>query len=410
MVIPGIQPLETKQRMKFENLNALNVLVGDDESKSLERLGREIAAIQKNWSIRIARSSDSAIKAIEQGDVDLIITDMRAVDRLGPEFLALAKRDHSDILRILLHGEEDQEILRKATGLAHRYILRPTKANQVVIAIRQVFVTQALIRQEKVAKIVEETQQLHVNNQPLQELLESAEDPECDIEKLGSIVSKHPTAHASILQVANTAFFGAGGRVETIDEALQMLGMDFVRSLAIAELAKKQLNLSPQLQEIANGVLQHCIEASQYALQMKHFVNDIKLIQLSASIALLHDLGKLVLLAKVGNAYADLLGRSMELDKPCWKVEQATLGCDHAAVGAHLFHMWGLPENIVRTVAWHHEPKYVCCGGFCSVSLVHFANYAAHSKKDMLYYRGDDLDLELAKKLDLKPDFPLDFV
>ncbi len=398
-----------EETMKFDKLNALNVLLGDDESKTLEKLGRDIAAIQKNWNIRIARTSSSAIKAIQENDIDLIITDMKAVDKLGPEFLALAKRDHPKILRILLHGEEDQEILRKATGLAHRYLLRPVQVKEVLIAIRQVFVTQTLIQREKVCKVVEETHQLHVDNTPLQELLASAEDPECDIEKLGKIVSKHPTAHASILQVANTAFFGAGGRVETINEALQMLGMDFVRSLAIAELAKKQLNLSPQLQEIANGILQHSIETSQYALQMKQFVNDVKLVQLAASITLLHDLGKLVLLAKEGNAYADILGRSMELDKPCWRVEQATLGCDHASVGAHLFYMWGLPEAIIRTVAWHHDPRYVNSGGFCPVALVHFANYAAHSKRDMLYYRGDDLNTELASKLELKPDFPLDF-
>lgn len=217
---------------------------------------------------------------------------------------------------------------------------------------------------------------------------------------------QHPTAVATTLQVANTAFFGAGGRVETIEEAIQMLGMDFVRNLAITELAKKQLALPPRLQEIANAVLKHSIETSQCAFQMRKFGASTSQVQTLSSLSLLHDLGKLVLLANQGEQYADIMGRSIENNRPCWNIEQAMFGCDHAAVGAFLFAMWGLPENIIRAIAWHHEPQEIGDNTLCPVSLLHFANCAAHAKHEMPFYWGDELNVELASQVGM----PLDYV
>lgn len=223
------------------------------------------------------------------------------------------------------------------------------------------------------------------------------------------MIMQHPTAVATILQVANTAFLGAGGRIETIEEALQMLGMDFVRNLAITELAKKQLSLSPGLQEIANAVLKHCIETSQCGLQLKQFGVKAKQIQTLCSITLLHDLGKLVLLANKEDEYADLMGRSIENSRPLWRLEQAVFGCDHAAIGAFLFAMWGLPENIVRATAWHHEPSNFASNEFCYVTLLHFANCAAHVKNEMQFYYGDELIPEVAEKVGLPVDYVQEF-
>tara|TARA_B000000557_G_C20663035_1_gene395533 strand:- start:103 stop:633 length:531 start_codon:yes stop_codon:yes gene_type:complete len=140
----------------------------------------------------------------------------------------------------------------------------------------------------------------------MQELLKTTDNPNCSLEDLIPAISKHHTAVATTLQVANTAFLGAGGHVDTIEQAIQMLRMDYVRNLAITELAKKQLELSPGMQEIANGVLKHCVETSQCGSQMRQFGVSAKQAQSLSSITLLHDLGKLVLLANKDEDYVDL--------------------------------------------------------------------------------------------------------
>ena len=87
-------------------------------------------------------------------------------------------------------------------------------------------------------------------------------------------------------------------------------------------------------------------------------------------------------------------------------LEQAIFGCDHAAIGGLLFAMWGLPENIVRATTWHHEPAAFASNEFCYVTLLHFANSAAHVIHEMPFYCGDELIPEVAAKARL----PIEYV
>lgn len=361
------------------------------------------------WKIRAAATAAEAKTLIQEARVDVFVIGGGMSDSEPIPFLEETKQLSPNSLRFLLYTDKERNLLGKTVGLTHRRMEKPVTPSALNIAIRQVLVTHLRIRRPEVAAIVRDTKELHINTQPMQELLRTADNPECEIEDLAAIVMKHPTAVATILQVANTAFYGAAGGVETIEEALQMLGMDFVRNLAITELAKKQLRLSPGLHELANAILQHSIEVSQYGIRMRQHVKNMRLIQQISSIALLHDLGKLVLLAAKGNDYADLMGQSVDSNTPCWKLEKANYGCDHAAVGGFLFAMWGLPELIVRAVTWHHQPEKVAEKEFCPTSLLHLANYAAHCNTGVYCYCGDRLNEDLTEKLGLSPDFVYDF-
>ncbi|HCR30940.1 MAG TPA: hypothetical protein DIV79_13085, partial [Opitutae bacterium] len=98
--------------------------------------------------------------------------------------------------------------------------------------------------------------------------------------------------------------------------------------------------------------------------------------------------------------------RSIENNRPLWHLEQAIYKCDHASIGAFLFAMWGLPENIVRATAWHHEPTGFATNEFCYITLLHFASCAAHVKFEVPFCYGDELIPEVAEKVGL----PLDYV
>lgn len=387
----------------------VSVLVVDGDSRYLDAVRADAAFNLPGWVVRVVSTAEAALAALKEVRADVFVVGGGLADSGPIEFLRKSKELSPNSLRFLLYSESEKDLLSKTVGLTHRRMQKPVTPSELALAIRQVLVTHLRIRKPEVAAIVRDTKELHVNTAPMQELLRTADDPNCEIEDLTRIVSQHPTAVATILQVVNTAFYGTPGDVDTLEEALQILGMDFVRNLAITELAKKQLRLSPGLHELANSILQHSIEASQYGLRMREHVKNMRLIQQLSSLALLHDLGKLVLLAAKGNDYADLMGQSVDSNTPCWKLERENYGCDHAAVGGFLFAMWGLPEAIVRAVTWHHQPEKVREKQYCATSLLHFANYAAHSNQGVSCYCGDRLNEDLAEKLGLSPDFAYDF-
>lgn len=383
----------------------LNILLVDDEPKVINGLERNLSITEDGWDINVAYSGQEALELLDEEPVDIIVSDLRMPEMDGSQFLERAKVQCPNSIRFILSGYADQDLMLKATGVAHRYLTKPCDSQELIDAIRQVFETRSLMANEEIAHYVNDTGELHADNKALQQILDLTNDPESDLDELARLIESQPTVHASILHVANTAFFGAGGQVETVNEAMQTLGLEFLRSLAILELSKSRLELPPDLMVLAETVLNHCVETSLFARQMKPLLEKANMLQTLTSLCLLHDLGKLVFLIHEKENYAELWKQSAAQKTPLWKLEQEAYGCDHAGIGAYLFDLWGLPEALIRGVAWHHKPLKVVKDSFCPVSLLHMANYAAHEIKELPLYCSGDLDAILAERFSISPHF-----
>ena len=62
-----------------------------------------------------------------------------------------------------------------------------------------------------------------------------------------------------------------------------------------------------------------------------------------------------------------------------WVAEDTQFGTNHAAVGALLFELWGLPEGIVQAVRWHHQPSRCPASASRCAAAVHLSNALAHA-------------------------------
>ena len=83
---------------------------------------------------------------------------------------------------------------------------------------------------------------------------------------------------------------------------------------------------------------------------------------------LLHDCGKLVFAANRADDFCRIDAEGGGRD-----AEVATFGADHAVVGAHLLAVWGLPDDIVEAVAYHHRPSAAVEAKLSSLAAVHIA-------------------------------------
>jgi putative nucleotidyltransferase with HDIG domain len=89
---------------------------------------------------------------------------------------------------------------------------------------------------------------------------------------------------------------------------------------------------------------------------------------------LLHDVGALLLAANLPAKYGEVLAAVRRGDGDRIAVERAIFGTSHAAVGAYLVGLWGLPDSIVEAIAYHHRPGD-CEGHAVDVlTAVHVAN------------------------------------
>ncbi|MCX7934233.1 MAG: HDOD domain-containing protein [Planctomycetota bacterium] len=189
------------------------------------------------------------------------------------------------------------------------------------------------------------------------EVMRLVSDPETDAATLARAIEHDPGLTANVLRLANSAALGAAARVATVREAVVRLGAKKISRLVMAG-AMEMIGRKPVsgYDLPAGGMWRHAIAV---ALATDGLARSLACEAPGwAFVAgLLHDVGKLVLGTFV-QVDAEHLWQVSEARQLAFdEAEREVLGIDHAELGALLLAHWGLPEEIVAAVRWHHRPE-----------------------------------------------------
>lgn len=241
------------------------------------------------------------------------------------------------------------------------------------------------------------------------EIMEALQATTVSLDNISRIIEKDMGMTAKILQLANSAFFGARRRVEELPRAIALLGFDTIKSLVFSLQIFSQCD--PMI--LGNLSLQtlwdHSFTTGAYARLIAQTENQEPQVADAAFTAgLLHDCGKLVLATNLPEPYNETLTLAQDEGLPSLEAERETFGVTHAEVGAYLLGIWGLPDIIVETVASHHDPIRKEQTPFGPLTAVHIAEVLMHEQRT----KGSEsapktTDLELLAKLGLSKRLPL---
>jgi hypothetical protein len=101
----------------------------------------------------------------------------------------------------------------------------------------------------------------------------------------------------------------------------------------------------------------------------------------------MHDLGKVILAANFDAQYEGAHSVARKQRIPLWEVEKDLFGATHGEIGAYLLGLWGMPPEVVKAAAFHHQPLRAGDTTFTAVTAVHVANaleYEGNSETDGL--------------------------
>ena len=183
--------------------------------------------------------------------------------------------------------------------------------------------------------------------------------PDFKFTDLSKIINNDPALVARILQIVNSALYGFEEKVESVEHALNVMGVEPLNELILATSVMKNFKDFPK--EIWQSLVdmksfwRHsiaCGVTGKYLAQKFGFMNTERFYLLG----MLHDMGSLVLYTKLPEASREVLVRCKRNKENLSDVEIELLGMSHARVGAHLMKEWGLPQRIYEPVAFHHTP------------------------------------------------------
>jgi HD-like signal output (HDOD) protein len=222
-----------------------------------------------------------------------------------------------------------------------------------------------------------------------------------------NLVSVDAGLTASLLKLANSAAFGLPRKVQSLRQAVLLLGT--ARIVDIAVLASYRRMMPKRLvgygidaeafwlHNAATGIL------SESIAEMLHLPD----IASAFTAGLLHDTGKLVISTFLAE-WADQISESLKSEKlTLFHAEHAMLGTDHAEVGEAVIRSWNLPELLALTTRYHHTPREVTDPSARALTgVVHVANVLAHSMGigSDIGQLHRELDGEMVKELGLDSD------
>jgi diguanylate cyclase (GGDEF)-like protein len=184
------------------------------------------------------------------------------------------------------------------------------------------------------------------------QIVSLAGDPEIDVARVATTISKDPGLTAKVLRVANSPLYSKRRKSENLRQALVALGLNAATTLALSFSLVSTYKTGAAVGISHSRYWRRAILGASAArtfavLKGLRCPEDVFLA------ALLQDIAVLAI-DRVQTDFYGLPPEAMHRDLIAHEV--ASLGADHAAVGAWLLRQWKLPESLCATVEASHDP------------------------------------------------------
>lgn len=212
-------------------------------------------------------------------------------------------------------------------------------------------------KQEVINIILKEIGDLPPLPENIKAIRDLINDPKSNSTNISNLIKRDPALTAGVLRVANSAAYMTRAQVDTVEQAVTLIGLRQLSTTLLTIGAQDVLNSRyKQVQEIWDHSYQ-CAFFAQQLMKMKNGDDEVE----SAYIAgLLHDIGKIILISitpdlveKIRNL--QIRGKFMDASD----IEKLAIGLHHAEIGEMIAIKWAFPEKLGAAIGLHHSPILV---------------------------------------------------
>lgn len=186
--------------------------------------------------------------------------------------------------------------------------------------------------------------------------LRLADDDAHAVHDVAGAVLDDPVLTERVLRVANAAAMGVEGGVRTVTQAVRLLGLDALRTIALS-LAIVDRIAAPEHRELVRLELSLAVAASCAARELADACGEPR--EPASILALLRSTGRLAVAAWAPQAYLAIRAEAAAAGLPDAQVARRMIGRDFAEIAQMAVRAWGLPERFGAAVA---RPRTRCTG------------------------------------------------
>lgn len=181
-------------------------------------------------------------------------------------------------------------------------------------------------------------------------VLEMVNDENTSNTALCNVISRDQTISASVLKIANSAYYGLRNEVTSLNQAVVILGFTALKDLVVTvstKLQYKRFGITEQM------MWDHSIGAAVAAREIaRGHGRDME--EMAFLGGLMHDFGKVVMNNEAPEAYLEVMQETYNEGKEAIEAEASVFGYTHTEIGAMVLTEWGFPQVLISMLRSHH--------------------------------------------------------
>lgn len=334
----------------------INILFVDDDDSVLDSLKRLFFDLDEDWNFTFALSGSETLKILAEDVYDVVISDLRMPEMNGAQLLKEIKRLYPSTIRIILSGYSDTGYIIKTVEVADQFLSKPISPEELISTIRKALSSNDYIDNKEFKDTVDQYELMPTIPLIYMEICEAVNLKNVEIKDVARIVKKDIIISTKILKLVNSSFFGLRRQIDYVEDAINYLGFDVVKALALTtELFRSGERDKKSAKAVGKINRMSIMNAKLASHIMKHGGADDNMIKMAYLTGLLCDLGKIVFIDNIPNYYEKLAKCMNEKNLLYHDAEKKLFGITHGELSAYLLGKWGFNEIIINNIFKHHD-------------------------------------------------------
>ena len=187
------------------------------------------------------------------------------------------------------------------------------------------------------------------------QIMSLAENENSSLAEIADLIVHDPSITASILKICNAAHFGLSRRIESVQDAIVLLGLDQIVELVLLNATAENFRDEPDGYGLGEGELwKHAVISAYAAKRLAESHGFVSQKHLIFTAALLKDIGKLIMGRFVAFSYEKINILVHSKGYSFNEAEKEVIGINHEELGARLGRKWRFGDKLVYMIRHHH--------------------------------------------------------
>lgn len=340
------------------------IAIIDADAGLLKKQAKSLVKARPDWQILTATTASEALELVQGHELDVLISEAQLPDMQGFEFLEQVKTLKPDVIRFTLSSDSESELILECARVHHRFLAKPIEADALAGAVESSLELRTLLANEQLMAYMQGVESLPAIPALYDELVQELGSKNSSLVRVAEIIEGDAGLTLTILKVVNSAYCGLTQPVESVSQAISLLGASFVKNVTLTTKVFSKFEgdkfTLKKLTELNKDALKVGALTNQFARYAKVPRSSVNHCQVAG------------MMFNVGNLIALTSNTQSE----------AAENTPPHLLGAYLMRSWMMPDAVTEAVALQHEEITEHTGKVTPLVVLHAIQYLQEHYQD----------------------------